>query len=83
MKKEENSPRRFNSLSEFHRLFGLPKPLHLMISFIDIKDIKIQANELSDSFILDFYKVAYKINVYGKAKYGQHYYDFGEGGLVF
>jgi AraC-like DNA-binding protein len=83
MKKEENSPRRFESLSDFHRVFGLPKPLHPMISFINIKDINIQSNELSDSFILDFYKVAYKTNTCGKAKYGQHYYDFGEGGLVF
>jgi AraC family transcriptional activator of pobA len=83
MKKEENSIRKFDSLSDFHQVFGLPKPLHPMISFIDIKNIKILPNELSDSFILNFYKVAYKINVCGKAKYGQHYYDFGEGGLVF
>ena len=83
MKKEENSLRKFDSLSDFHRVFGLPKPLHPMISFIDIKNIRILPNELGDSFILNFYKIAYKINVCGKAKYGQHYYDFGEGGLVF
>jgi AraC family transcriptional activator of pobA len=83
MKKEDHLPRRFESLSDFHRVFGLPKPLHPMISFIDIKDIKIQPDELSDLLILDFYKIAYKTNVCGKAKYGQHHYDFGEGGLVF
>jgi AraC family transcriptional activator of pobA len=83
MKKEENSLRKFDSLSDFHRVFGLPKPLHPMISFIDIKNIRILPDELGDSFILNFYKIAYKINVCGKAKYGQHYYDFGEGGLVF
>jgi AraC-like DNA-binding protein len=83
MKKEENSLRKFDSLSDFHRVFGLPKPLHPMISFIDIKNIRILPNELGDSFILNFYKIAYKINVCGKAKYGQHYYDFGEGGLIF
>ncbi len=54
-----------------------------MISFIDIKDIKILPGELPDSIVLDFYKIAYKSNLYGKAKYGQNYYDFGEGGLVF
>ena len=83
MKKEENSLRKFDSLSDFHRVFGLLKPLHPMISFIDIKNIRILPNELGDSFILNFYKIAYKINVCGKAKYGQHYYDFGEGGLIF
>ncbi len=83
MKKEENLPRKFESLSDFHRVFGLPKPLHPMISFIDVKNVKIISDELFSSFILDFYKISYKTNLCGKAKYGQNYYDFGEGGLVF
>lgn len=83
MKKEENLPRKFESLSDFHRVFGLPKPLHPMISCIDMKEINIVRNELGHSFILDFYKIALKENVCGKARYGQNYYDFGEGGLVF
>lgn len=49
MKKGENAPRKFDSLSDFHRVFGLPKPLHPMISLIDINDIRIQPHELSDS----------------------------------
>ncbi len=83
MKKEENLPRKFESLSDFHRVFGLQKPLHPMISFIDIKNVKIMSDELFNSFMLDFYKISYKTNLCGKAKYGQNYYDFGEGGLVF
>ncbi len=83
MKKEEHSPRKFDSLTDFHRVFGLPKPLHPMISFIDIKNVKIMSDELFNSFMLDFYKISYKTNLCGKAKYGQNYYDFGEGGLVF
>jgi AraC family transcriptional regulator, transcriptional activator of pobA len=83
MKKEENSLRKLQSLSDIHRVFGLPKPLHPLISFIDIKDIKMLPNELPNSIVLNFYKIAYKTNLHGKAKYGQNYYDFGEGGLVF
>lgn len=83
MKKDEHSLRKFDSLSDVHRVFGLPKPLHPMISLIDIKNITIQRDELADSFVLNFYKIAYKTNLCGRAKYGQHYYDFGEGGLVF
>lgn len=82
MKKENHLPRRFESLSGFHRVFGLSGALHPLVSLINIKDIRIQPNELPDSIVLDFYKIAYKSNVCGKAKYGQHYYDFGEGGLV-
>ncbi|MCD0465408.1 helix-turn-helix transcriptional regulator [Flavobacterium sp. ENC] len=83
MKKEENLPRKFESLSDFHRVFGLSKPLHPMISCTDMKEINIVPNELGHSFILDFYKIALKDNTCGKARYGQNYYDFGEGGLVF
>lgn len=80
---DKNIIRRFESLTDFHRVFGQPKPLHPMISLIDIKSTNIPPDESFSSFILDFYKIAYKTNVHGKARYGQNYYDFGEGGLIF
>ena len=85
MKKKIDSPRVFKSLSEFHRVFGLPKPSHPMVSFIDIQEVSILPDEIGDSFMLDFYKVSYKTNLcrQGLARYGQHHYDFGEGGLIF
>jgi len=83
MSRDAHLPKRFESLTEFHRVFGLPKPVHPMISLINMNDISLVPGELPGFFTLDFYKVAYKKNVCGKAKYGQHYYDFGEGGLVF
>lgn len=83
MKKEENNLYKFESLSHFHEVFGLKKPLHPMISFIDVKDIKTEAHGLPNSIALNFYKIGYKSLLCGKAKYGQNYYDFGEGGLVF
>ena len=81
--KEVNSIYKFNSLTEFHRVFGLDKPLHPLISFIDIADMKYNAGELPALIVMDFYKIAYKPGLCGNAKYGQKYYDFGEGGLVF
>jgi AraC family transcriptional activator of pobA len=83
MKKDQITPYRFDSLTDFHQVFGLPKPLHPLVSFIDIRDMKYDVRDLPDSIILNFFKIAYKTNLCGKAKYGQHYYDFGEGGLVF
>ena len=82
MKKETQLPQRVTSLSEFHRVCGLPKPLHPLVSFIDIKDMHLLRDELSSSFMLDFYKISYKTSLHGGFKYGQTYYDFGEGGLV-
>jgi AraC family transcriptional activator of pobA len=81
--KEVNSIYKFNSLTEFHRVFGLDKPLHPLISFIDIADMKYNVGELPALIVMDFYKLAYKPGLCGNAKYGQNYYDFGEGGLVF
>lgn len=83
MKREEIPVYKFESLTDFHRVFGLPKPLHPLISFIDLKDINILENELPKFISLNYYKIAYKTDTCGKAKYGQNYYDFGEGGLIF
>lgn len=83
MKREENIPLAFNSISELHRVLGLPKPLHPLISLVDNTQIAIDKNQLPSSFLLNFYKVSYKKGLSGKIKYGQSYYDFDEGGLVF
>lgn len=82
MKNKGNKLHKFQSLSDFHQMFGVSKPVHPLVSFILLEDMKIPSGELADQLVLDFYKIAYKDNL-GKAKYGQHYYDFGEGGLVF
>jgi AraC family transcriptional activator of pobA len=84
MKKEADAPYKFESLSDFHRVLGLPKPLHPLISLIYNTDGKIPSCDgFPDQFILSFYKISYKPNLQGKFKYGQHYYDFDEGGLFF
>lgn len=81
MKKEE--PYKFTSISDLHRVLGLPKPLHPLVSLVDNATISIDKQNLPSSFLLDFYKVSYKKGLNGKMRYGQHYYDFDEGGLVF
>jgi AraC family transcriptional activator of pobA len=83
MKKDASLLHKFESLSDFHRVFGLPKPLHPLISFIHIPDMQLPPDALPASIVLNFYKIAYKTNLCGQARYGQNYYDFGEGGLVF
>ena len=70
------------SLKEFHRVFGLPELRHPLISLVKLAGVR-QEDQGLKSFILDFYQIAYKHEVSGQVRYGQHYYDFGEGGLVF
>ena len=81
--KEDTTPLRFNSLSDLHRTLGLPKPLHPLITLNDYGDINAPQETLRKSMALDFYKVSYKMHFDGKLRYGQHYYDFNEGGLSF
>ena len=76
-------PRLFDSLTELHRVFGLAPPLHPLVSCVDLSQVKLREGEVGDTFVLNFYKVAYKLRAHGQARYGQQYYDFGEGGLVF
>ncbi|MGS2737700.1 helix-turn-helix domain-containing protein [Sinomicrobium sp. M5D2P17] len=82
MKKEENTLYKFESLTDFHRVFGLPKPMHPLISFVDITDLETLPYDFPKSMVMNFYKISYKTGICGQAKYGQNYYDFGEGGLV-
>ena len=83
MKKKENIPYKFETLSQLHRMLGLPKPLHPLISLVENKGNEINLSKLPGSFVHDFYKISYKKNLSGKIKYGQGYYDFDEGGLLF
>jgi AraC-like DNA-binding protein len=83
MKKEDNIPHKFESLSDMHRVLGLPKPLHPMISLVENKNNTINLTKLPGSFIHGFYKISLKYYLTGKIKYGQGYYDFDEGGLLF
>lgn len=82
MKRANKSPYYFKSLTGFHKVLGLPKPMHPLVSLVDIQDIKDSPAELANSYILDFYKIAYKIS-FEEIKYGQNYFDYGEGGMIF
>lgn len=79
----ESGIQKFNSISEAHRAFGLPKPLHPLVSLIDNSIHHVSFESLTTAHALGFYKISYKPRHSGKLKYGQGYYDFDEGGLLF
>lgn len=84
MKKEiKRPPYIFHSISELNSALGLPKPRHPLVDLVNYKDITADTGELSKALVLDFYKISFKLNLKGKIKYGQGYYDFNEGGLSF
>jgi AraC family transcriptional activator of pobA len=83
MKKDENSPHKFETLSDAHRAFGMPQPKHPLISMVNSAPSWSDLQLPSQHHVLGFYKISYKPKLGGKLKYGQGYYDFDEGGLLF
>ncbi|MCW3126068.1 MAG: AraC family transcriptional regulator [Bacteroidetes bacterium] len=83
MKKEDKTPHRFSSIPELARVMGLPKPLNPMVALVDNTKIAVGKENFPSSFVLDFYKISYKTGLAGKIKYGQSYYDFDDGGMVY
>jgi AraC-like DNA-binding protein len=83
MEKKENSLIKISSISELHNLLQLPGPLHPLVSLIDNEKMSIKEDWAGRSFMFNFYKISYKYSTNGKMGYGQGYYDFNEGGMMF
>lgn len=69
------------TISEFHRLYNLPKPLHPLISLVDYAEM--YKGGTIKCWSQSFYSIALKKNVLGKFNYGQLPYDFDEGLMSF
>ncbi|HWV64722.1 helix-turn-helix domain-containing protein [Chitinophaga sp.] len=83
MKKNPSVPFKIDSIAGLHRMLGLPGPQHPLISLIDNTKIAVAMDQLPETFLLSFYKISYKKLQNGRIGYGQGYYDYDEGGLVF
>ena len=73
----------FHSIAEMQRVFGLPAPLHPLISMLDYSKVEITREMLANPFIMDFYNITYNDSAGCKMRYGQTIYDFEEGGMFF
>jgi AraC-like DNA-binding protein len=76
-------PKRIKTISEFHRLRGLPKPEHPLISVINMESFKRPPFTSEERVIFDFYLIALKRNCNAKFRYGQQQFDFDEGLMGF
>ncbi|MCX2431800.1 helix-turn-helix domain-containing protein [Pedobacter sp. GR22-10] len=80
---ENLSRYRFKTISEYHKLAGLPKPGHPLISVVNMEEVQMQVNGRSKTMIFDFYSIALKRVPDAKIKYGQQMSDFDDGVLFF
>ena len=76
-------PFRIKTITEYHRILGLPKPDHPLISVIDITTFKppVAHQSIPLSLVFDFYCISLKHDLTARIKYGQQACDFDEGVL--
>jgi AraC family transcriptional activator of pobA len=82
--KMRNTVHIISSISELHRRFSLPAPEHPLVSVIDLKDMRIKKSETNaTSVVFNFYSIWLEDDVQEKIRYGQSYFDFDEGKMIF
>ncbi|HBO29465.1 MULTISPECIES: helix-turn-helix domain-containing protein [Flavobacteriaceae] len=72
-----------SSVTEVHRMLNIKSPKHPLISVINLDELNEVNEAVPGSFINDFYSVFIKKDFDGKMKYGQQWYDFDEGVMIF
>ncbi|UTW62819.1 helix-turn-helix transcriptional regulator [bacterium SCSIO 12741] len=72
-----------NSISDYHKLAGLPKPEHPLVSLVDYSQVNYPNDQEEISLVQGNYVIALKRGVQGKMRYGQQPYDFDEGLMSF
>lgn len=77
-------PQRVKSISEYHRILGLPKPEHPLISVINLNGTTQHSpGQNTINLVFDFYFIVLKRMKGVKYQYGQQYYDFDDDGILF
>src|SRR6202000_265095 len=73
-----------NSITELHRRFSLSAPAHPLVSVTDLKDMRVKKNETAAASVaFNFYSIWLEDDVQEKIRYGQSYFDFDEGKMIF
>ena len=71
------------TIGEYHKLMGHGKPLHPLISIVNLSEIQKLPSTEPVNLVYDFYCITLKKNNGLKFTYGQQDYDFKEGTMFF
>lgn len=80
---KSKQPRNVKTISEYHKLIGIPHPEHPLISIIPFESIKHSPGGDPIHIVIGFYSIALKKTKDGRIKYGQLEYDFDTGIMSF
>lgn len=64
-------------------MLDIPGPSHPLITLLDTREEKINLSRLPVSYVTTLYKISFINKLGGKFRYGQGFYDFDEGSMVF
>lgn len=81
--KEEHIPHRPKTLSEALASSGMPAPKHPLITIINGIDKSLSLKIPTYRHVLSFYKISFRPSLGGTVRYGQTYFDFNDGGMLF
>ncbi|MEO3402762.1 helix-turn-helix transcriptional regulator [Mucilaginibacter sp. CAU 1740] len=74
---------KLETIADVHRAHNIPGPNHPLITMLDASNGYLKMCSLPESYVLNFYKITFVTKLGGKIKYGQGYYDFDEGSMLF
>ncbi|HTN17884.1 MAG TPA: hypothetical protein VL092_09405, partial [Chitinophagaceae bacterium] len=78
-----SAPLKIKSIADAHRILGLPKPEHPLISVMNYAALHMPDGMTEVSAMFDFYYISLKRGFSNKLFYGQQTYDFDEGMMYF
>jgi AraC-like DNA-binding protein len=78
-------PYQMKTISQYHKVLGISKPEHPLVSVISMEDFKPPEGNSRVSVVFDFYLISLERNFEGTIKYtyGQQAYDYDEGVMFF
>lgn len=79
----KSTPLHIKTISEFHRIMGLPKPEHPLVSVLRFEDMPYNSNQVPQAIVHKFYSIAIKKSFHARLTYGQQEVDFDEGVMLF
>lgn len=80
---KENNINQVNSVSQYHQLCGLAKPLHPLVSVVNLSEIDFFLNQdFWKHYANNLYTISIKKGMTSKLIYGQTEFDFDDGVLV-
>lgn len=79
----QSAPLNIKTISEYHRVLGLSKPLHPLVSLVRFEDMPYNPEQAPRAIVHNFYSIALKKSFHARLKYGQQEVDFDEGILLF